>query len=407
MASVSFRTDEKGSHLLRNPKFRLWWLSFGTSLLGDQFYVVALPWVILQLTGSAVAMGTVMMLGSIPRTVLMLMGGAISDRFAPRRVMLATALTRALLVAAVAWLLWASELRLGYLFVLALAFGVADAFEIPAFQAFLPSLVRPEQLVAANSLGNAAIQFTSTAGPAAAGIFIKAFGAAWAFFLDAFSFVFLIFALCMLPDRPIANAEANKLPIWRAVSVGLTYVYNDRSLLTVGVLSGVVNLSITGAITVGLAELAKVRFGSPAMYGFWVSAYFAGSLIGSLLAGRYKVNRRGLMMLRVCAGVGIGLLCVGVLKYAWAIAGVIFCMGGALAFNNVHMQAWCQRRIDPSMLGRVMSVLMLASFGLMPVSMFMAGVLAQWSLLILYTVCGISLLATLAWAALYSPLREI
>jgi len=50
---------------------------------------------------------------------------------------------------------------------------------------------------------------------------------------------------------------------------------------------------------------------------------------------------------------------------------------------------------------------MLASFGLMPVSMFMAGVLAQWSLLILYTVCGISLLATLAWAALYSPLREI
>lgn len=74
------------SHPLHNRNFRLWWIGFGISLLGDQFYLIALPWVILQLTGSAIAMGTILMLAASPRAALMLVGGAISDRVSPRRI---------------------------------------------------------------------------------------------------------------------------------------------------------------------------------------------------------------------------------------------------------------------------------------------------------------------------------
>ena len=88
-------------HPLRNRNFVVWWIGATTSLLGDQFYLVALPWVVLQLTGSAVAMGTVAMCTGIPRAALMLMGGAVTDRVSPRRVLLATATTRAVLVAAI------------------------------------------------------------------------------------------------------------------------------------------------------------------------------------------------------------------------------------------------------------------------------------------------------------------
>src|SRR5215467_12179498 len=130
----------KPQHPLRNRNFRLWWIGQTVSLVGDQFYIVALPWLILQRTGSAVAMGTIMMAAAIPRAVLMLLGGAVTDRVSARKVMMTTASTRAVLVAAVGFLVWWNVLELWCLYLLAFAFGVADAFAAPAAQAFLPSL---------------------------------------------------------------------------------------------------------------------------------------------------------------------------------------------------------------------------------------------------------------------------
>src|SRR4051812_3499184 len=92
-------------HPLRDSRFRRLWAGSAISLAGDQFYLVALPWVVLQLTGSALAMGTILMTAAIPRAVLMLMGGAIADRTSPRRVLLATAAGRTVAVGAVAVLL--------------------------------------------------------------------------------------------------------------------------------------------------------------------------------------------------------------------------------------------------------------------------------------------------------------
>src|SRR5213593_3388687 len=88
-------------HPLRDTRFLLWWIGASVSLLGDQFYIVALPWVVLQLTGSGVAMGTVAMAAGLPRAVLMLLGGAVTDRTSPRRLLIATASARTLFVAAI------------------------------------------------------------------------------------------------------------------------------------------------------------------------------------------------------------------------------------------------------------------------------------------------------------------
>lgn len=74
------------AHPLRLPHFRNLWIGSGISLLGDQFYLVALPWLVLQLTGSTVALGTVLMTTAVPRAALMLVGGAVIDRFSARRV---------------------------------------------------------------------------------------------------------------------------------------------------------------------------------------------------------------------------------------------------------------------------------------------------------------------------------
>src|ERR1700727_913045 len=93
-------------HQLRNSNFRKLWMGSAISFLGDQFYLVALPWVVLQRTGSAVAMGTILMAAAIPRAVLMLLGGALTDRVSPRKIMMGTASARTIFVAAIGVLLW-------------------------------------------------------------------------------------------------------------------------------------------------------------------------------------------------------------------------------------------------------------------------------------------------------------
>src|SRR5215467_9987366 len=138
-------------HPLKNSNYRLWLIGGTISFLGDQFYLVALPWLVLQQTGSAVAMGAIMMAGAIPRAILMLMGGALSDRMSARKIMMTTATARTVCVAVIGLLVWLHVLHTWELYALAIAFGVADAFAAPAQSAYMPSLVKRQQLVAASS----------------------------------------------------------------------------------------------------------------------------------------------------------------------------------------------------------------------------------------------------------------
>ena len=129
--SQASSTAQKPVNPLRVRDFRLLWIGESVSLLGDQFYLIALPWLVLQMTGSALALGTVLALASIPRALFMLIGGAFVDRFSPRSVMFASNLIRMILVGLLALLVLMGSIQLWMLYVLALAFGTADAFYLP------------------------------------------------------------------------------------------------------------------------------------------------------------------------------------------------------------------------------------------------------------------------------------
>jgi MFS family permease len=395
-------------HPLRDPNFRRLWAGSAVSLVGDQFYLVALPWVILQLTGSAVAMGTIMMLAAIPRAVLMLLGGAVSDRFSPRKIMMTTASARTLFVAAIGVLLWFHLLQLWHLYLLAFAFGTADAFSAPAASTFLPSLVKKEQLLAANSVFQSTAQITTIVAPAPAGLAVKAFGAAWAFLIDAFSFLFIIAALWKLPDPVRASGPAvKKPPVWRSIGEGIHHVFRDVPLRSLMTLAAVINFCLAGPMAVGLAYLTKQRFGSPAAYGLVVSSLAAGGLAGALVAGLWRPRRRGLLMLSGCTVLAFCLGSIGLLHFLWAISGVLLLMGGCAGLVNIQIASWIQLRVDPAVRGRVMSVLMFVSLGLVPISLALSGVLAQWNITWMFLLGGAAtLLATFA-GALHRSVRAI
>lgn len=393
-------------HPLRERNFRMWWTGQTISLLGDQCYLVALPWLVLQMTGSAVAMSAILMVAAVPRTVLMLIGGAITDRISPRKVMMTTASTRTVLVAAIGFLLWYHRLELWELYVLGFAFGTADAFAYPASGAFTPSLIKREQMVAASSTMQSTVQFTSIVGPAPAGILIKTVGTAWAFFLDAISFLFIIAALWRLPDPPKPPAGVRKA-VWHSITEGIGYVIKDVPLRSFVMLATIINFCLAGPMAVGLPYLVKTKFGSPTAYGLLVGAFAAGGLLGSLLAGLWKVRHRGWLILGVCGGLGIFVAPIGLLPRLWMIAASLLLMGLTSGVVNVHIVAWVQQRIAIEVRGRVMSVLMLALIGLMPVALAAAGPLIAWSLPGTFLLAGTLLIVISGLAALQKPVRQI
>jgi MFS family permease len=398
---------QKTQHPLRNRSFRSLWIGNTISWTGDQFYLVALPWLVLSLTGSSIVLGAISMLATIPRAFLMLVGGAVSDHVSPRRILMLTALGRTLLVGAVAALLFLHHLHLWELYFLALGFGAADAFSYPAGSALLPSLVEPEQLPAANSVSQSTLQITTLFAPGPAGLFIRAFGNAWAFLLDAISFLAILTALIRLPDPPVPSTRPPHRSMLQSIAEGLRYVKADVSLRSLMLVIAVLNLALVGPLSIGLAVIAKHDFGTPSAFGFLVSSAAAGSLIGMLCAGFVPHRRRGRTLLLASTVIGLCVAPLGVLTHIATLVPDLLLMSSAAAFLNIQLIAWFQQRIERALMGRVMSVLMFASVGLAPLSLAVTGGALKLSIPGTFFAAGAMVLVVTLLAASHRVVRAI
>lgn len=404
----------ESAHPLRLPMFRNLWIGSTISLFGDQFYFVALPWLVLQLTGSSLALGTVLMTAAIPRAALMLVGGAVTDRFSARGVLLASATVRTVLVGLVASLVGLRAIHLWHLYALTFAFGVADAFSFPAGAALLPTLLTPQQLRPANAFMQSSTLATQMLGRAPAGLAIRLWGIAAALFLDAASFLAVIFALARLPKPKKAAVDASapaatKRPgMWHSIIEGVQAVRQDRALLSLMAISAAINICVSGPIGVGLASVAKFKFGSAAAFGTFLSCFSGGTLAGLMLGGLVKNPRkRGLQFIAMSGFAGLALVGIGALLKFAVIATLLALMGLAVGFVNVQFSTWMQTRVSRDLLGRAMSVLMFAAVGLIPVSYALSGVAARWSVSGLLVGAGALLVLASAAALFAKAAREI
>jgi len=394
---------------LRTLHFRNLWLGSTISYIGDQFYLVALPWLVLELTGSGLAVGSMLMVAAVPRAVLMLMGGAVTDRSAPRDILLITTWARTVLVGIVTLLAWLHWIQLWHLYGLSALFGIADAFAIPAGQALLPKLVEREQLTSANALFTGAIQASALLGPAPAGVVIGAWGTATAFLVDTVSFVFAIVPLARLPrgDRQRGPATG-RAGMWDSIAHGLGYVWNDAALRSLVLIIAGLNLWAIGPITVGMPVLAKFKFGSSAAFGTMMSCFGAGALAGMMLAGMFRpTRRRGYLFLSFVFVESAGIVAMPFCDQLWLIAILMVFIGICGGIANILMMAWIQGHVDHALMGRVMSVIMFAAVGLMPVSLALAGLVAERHVTGMFAVSGVLMMLTALVAGLSPATRHI
>lgn len=405
--NTSIQVSEPGEsnpykEVLGNRNFRLLWIGEGVSILGDHFYMIALPWLVLQLTGDSLAMGTVLALAAIPRALLMLVGGALTDRFSPRSLMLASNAARFVLVSLLTGLVFAGRVEMWMLYTLGVLFGVADAFFYPAQSSMTPQLVRKEILQVANSLIHGTMMLAMLAGPVLAGVLIALLGdgqsevsgmqgIAAAFGLDALTFLVSLVTLAFIKVEHAGSSSTNE-NILESIRSGLNFVWNDIPLRAFFLVVAAVTFFFNGPFNIGVPILADTRFPEGAVaYGTILSAWGAGSLIGMALAGmlsRPDPKRMGTILLSLVSVMGIGLAALGVspsLVFA-AVTGLV--LGSINGYINIFFTTWVQSRAPKAYIGRLMSLLMFAGTGLFPVSMALSGAAGRADVTLLLIISG-------------------
>jgi MFS family permease len=369
--------------------FRLLWIGEGISLLGDQFYLIALPWLVLQLTGSALALGTIMALASIPRAVFMLVGGAFVDRFSPRSVMIGSNLARLVLVALVSALVLTNNIGIEMLYVFALAFGLADAFYYPAQSAIVPQVLPADQLQVGNTFVQGTAQLSLFLGPVLAGglIALLGHGAAHgepdtqgigiAFAIDTLSFVASLVTLIMMriPGTTMQAAESQN--VIESIKEGFAYIWKQRILRVFFLLIVATNFLVMGPVTVGIPVLADTRLvEGAAAFGIIMSAFGGGALLGIILSSVLpspKPEHLGTTLLLVVSSLGVGVALMPLFVSTAVVAVICLLMGAAAGYQRMILFTWLQKRIPLELMGRVMSLLFFCSIGLAPVSNALAG----------------------------------
>jgi MFS family permease len=410
--------------ILRSRDFRLLWGGQFVSLLAEQFFLVALPWLVLQLTGDVFAVGTVVAVTAAPRAVFLLLGGALLDRFSPRTVMLYSNLGRMVLVAVLAVLTVSGSVRLWMLYTFALLLGLGYAVYLPAQSAIIPRLLPNDRLRAGNAITQGTFQLSRALGPVLAGVLIAVLGTSKigtatapdssgvgiVFGLEAASFLVSAITLMMIALSPATHEKAvdeRRPSIMRSVGGGFTSVWQDKTLRHFFMMIGLVNLALMGPISVGLPVLAATRFHSAGAiaYGAILSGLGLGAVCG-VVAGAVlrRPPGRSFPAALLCSSalLGVGLALLGAFSSAAASAAAAFLIGLAEGYLTVEFITWLQMRTSREQLGRMMGILLFASLGQAPLSNVIAGALMGYGVPVVMIFAG-GFIVLVAVSAAFSP----
>lgn len=398
--------------------FRLLWLGGTISILGSQFSFIALPWLVLQLTGDSLALGVVLALEGIPRAAFILVGGAITDRFSATAILVICDWINFVISTILAVLIFTGQMQVWMLYGFGLITGLLSGFVIPAASSIMPSLVPEEDLQAGNSVTSGSQQLVGFIGPALAGVVVGAYahsilGITVAFALDAVSFGISAFLLSLMRSgrQQAAKTHEKGESIWSSIRVAGIYLWHHTALKFLFITMAAVNFLVTGPLLVGIPVLAAQRLPEGAMaFGVLMSASAGGGLLGYVLGGILpKPSGRGLsvFLLALLVGFAVVFFSFGWITLTWVDFVLMLLLGIGNGYINLTIFTWMQQHTPREMLGRVMSMAMLAGMGLVPLSQALSGAIIRWDLTGLFALSGGLILLLAIWAAFQPALYSL
>lgn len=350
---------------LRFRNYRLYFVSQIISFSGTWMQSIALSWLVLELTGSGTALGTVLAMQFLPTLLLAPIGGVIADRFEKRRLIIGTQTTAGLLALTLGVITLTDVVELWMVYALAAGFGMVTALDNPSRQTFVMEMVGPEDVSNAVTLNSVVVNAARVIGPAVAGVVIATAGVGECFVFNGASYAAVVVAMLLIrADQLHPSERTMRAP--RQVREGFRYVWSEPTLRTTIVMLVLIG-TLTFEFSITLPMLAEFTFGAgPTGLAIMTSAMGAGAVIGGLAvaaAGPPTPQR----LIGVAAAFGAAVAAIALMP----TIELVYVLMPLVGVTSVSMIAWSnatlQLHSDPKMRGRVMALFSMALMGSTPI----------------------------------------
>lgn len=365
---------------LRYRNFRLLWIGLLVSNAGSWMHTVAQGYLVYEMTGDPLVLGTNMLMRAIPILVLSFIGGTIADRIDKRRLLITSQSIFALLILTLAVVTTLGLVQVWHIYLLTFLGGILSSFEQPTRQAMIPSLVPKEDLMNAIALNSITFTGASTFGSALGALLIPYIGIAGAFYVNAISFGAVIYAAYQMELPPHGRQEKRE-SVRSALLSGVSYVWANPVLL------GLVSLAAFYSFFANpyhalLPVMAKdVLFTDVEGLGYMTAAPGLGVLVGGFLLARFAwFPNKGLLLMAGLGGYTLLLFAFSVSRSLLLSLGILLLIGTFSTIYQSTVQTMLQRTASDAFRGRVMSLFTISVLGMWPLGSFPISALARlWS----------------------------
>ncbi|MER2135023.1 MAG: MFS transporter [Arthrobacter sp.] len=378
----------------KHRNFSRFWLGALVSNIGGWLSNLAVPFVLYDITGSAVWVGLASVAQFVPGVLLGPLGGALADRYDRRRVLLATQVGMAI-SALLLWGVWASGIHDPLvLLILVALIGSFGGVNMPSWQSFVSDLVPRADLMSAVTLNSLQFNAARSLGPAIAGLLIASLGPSWAFLLNGISFVFVIVSLLVIKlPKHVVSTEA-RVPVMRQFGTALGYVKRQKGILLAVLLSVVVGVLGNPMFSLTVVFASDV-FGVDALgLGLLNAALGFGALLAApVVAGWSKqlppsaVVKWGLVLY------GVSLMAFGTVDSYWLGVGLLVVVGACFLAVVSGINTAVQLIVADHMRGRAIAVRHVFYTLSFPIGSMLQGAIADvWGVQVSVIIAGAAMI---------------
>ncbi len=356
-------------NLLRAGPFRRYIIGAAISDTGTWMQVMAQGWVVSNLTNKAIVLGLINLAAGLPTLALTMYGGSLADRHDKRKILVVTQIVQIASAVALGCLVLTHVIQIWHVIILATVLGGCIAFEMPAISALVPELVEHIQIGAAVNMDRAVFHGSRFVGSSVAGLLVGAWGAAAAFFANAFSFVALIIAISSLPARKKGTEEEEEQRRGSMME-GLRYVKSDPVMVAMVALIALTTIFVFPIVSPVMLPLyvRNILHLGPRELGWLMAMSATGALSGALGLLTVAPEKRFKLMMGNAVGVATGLLCMAVSQSFWVTAPSMTMLAIGLSMNFGLANTIVQERAPSPLRGRISAVFGMSFFGLMPIA---------------------------------------
>jgi len=397
--SAALRRSTRAFASLEDPRFPWWFVSQVLASSGNLTQIVAMSWLVLQLTHRAVALGLVSTATLLPILLGGAWAGSLVDRFDRRRIMIVTQSIFIVSNGLLALLTATGQIEFPMILALGFLTGAVASIDGPARQVFVLDLVGTERLASAVSLYEVVLNVARVIGPSVGGLLLGLFGPAACFGVNAATYVVpLIVLLSLRPARAIVGTPAATAPS-TSVRDGLAYAFGVPAIRACLLLAAAGGMLFNQGLLYPLLS-TQVFHLSGGAYGLLMAAFGVGAIPGAVAAAGTRGEPSGRLVAVLAALTGVLMLPVGLAPdFTIAFAATVI-LGFASIWFIAAANTLVQLTAEPAMRGRVMGLWTVALPGTGLVTALLVGALADAAgVRIAFVAVGIAIVATAAYGS--------